>query len=340
MDNLRLILILIGIVLLGGIYLWGVTAAKRDARREKKSKPGKALDNELELLERVQDSRAATNAESLKEFTDYDIDAGIDEEPEEKPEKPRAPVAEAETVSEQRVSVPEEIEEDEDTDTDTGRLRAVFAEDVREREPEAEKIDLVASLSEIQATLAPDPTVEADQLDLLREEEKAQPADAPSWRDRLKSRIEPRKEETPEAMVLAVTVMAKEGERFNGGELHNWLQALKLSHGDMGIFHYRPPGKAMRAPPTFSVSSVTKPGSFDPDTMAETTVPGVALFLQLPGPDDPTAAFEEMLRTARKLAEGLGGMVCDDGRNTLTGQAINHMRERIAEFSRKQRLRF
>ncbi len=47
-----------------------------------------------------------------------------------------------------------------------------------------------------------------------------------------------------------------------------------------------------------------------------------------------------MLRTARKLAEGLDGVVCDETRSSLTGQAINHMRERIAEYSRKQRLRF
>jgi cell division protein ZipA len=108
----------------------------------------------------------------------------------------------------------------------------------------------------------------------------------------------------------------------------------------MGLFHYRPPGKPLRAPPTFSVSSVLKPGSFDIEQMEDTTVPGVALFIKLPGPDDPVAAFEEMLRTARKLADGLDGVVCDETRSTLTGQVINHMRERIAEFSRKQRLRF
>jgi len=74
--------------------------------------------------------------------------------------------------------------------------------------------------------------------------------------------------------------------------------------------------------------------------MEDVTFPGIAMFVQLPGPDDPVAAFEEMLRTARRLADGLDGVVCDDTRSTLTGQVINHMRERIAEFSRRQRLRF
>ena len=44
--------------------------------------------------------------------------------------------------------------------------------------------------------------------------------------------------------------------------------------------------------------------------------------------------------TARELADRLDGVVCDETRSTLSGQAINHMRERIAEFHRKQRLRF
>jgi cell division protein ZipA len=108
----------------------------------------------------------------------------------------------------------------------------------------------------------------------------------------------------------------------------------------MGIFHYRGSGKAARSVAEFSVANVLKPGAFELDSMADTATPGVAMFVQLPGPDDPEAAFEEMLRTARELADRLDGVVCDETRSTLTGQAINHMRERIAEFHRKQRLRF
>jgi cell division protein ZipA len=133
--------------------------------------------------------------------------------------------------------------------------------------------------------------------------------------------------------------MAREGQRFSGADLRRLLQSLHLEHGEMGIFHRRERGKSRRLPPLFSVANVVKPGTFEPDAMAEMTTPGVAMFMQLPGPDDPGAAFEEMLRAARKLAEGLNGVVCDETRSTLTGQVINHMRERISEFNRKQRVR-
>ncbi len=227
---------------------------------------------------------------------------------------------------------------------DEGKFRPVFAEEARESAPAGEalrdKPDLVADLSEIRATLAPDPVIQGDQLELLREEQEVRRVEAREKGGDAKSKPAGKKDQAADHLVLAITVMAKEGERFAGDDLRNWFETLKLRHGEMGLFHYRPPGKPLRAPPTFSVASVLKPGSFDVEQMEDITVPGICMFVRFPGPDDPVAAFEEMLRTARKIADGLDGVVCDETRSTLTGQVINHMRERIAEYSRRQRLRF
>ncbi len=335
MDSLRIILLICGVVLLAGIYIWGVTVARRGSRSQKIDDPDAQIENELELLERVQDSRAAQNAGSLKELNEIDIDEDLEQATRVETEP------EPDTAAGGSDDSDEPLQEDE---PDAASFRPVFAEEALESADRDDalkkKTDLVASLSEIRATLAPDPVTQVDQLELLREEKEVQRAEAREKGEEAKAKPSGKKHETPQDLVLAVTVMAKEGQRIAGDELRNWLEALKLRHGDMGLFHYRPPGKPLRAPPTFSVSSVIKPGSFDVEQMEDITVPGVALFVQLPGPDDPVAAFEEMLRTARKLADALDGVVCDETRSTLTGQAINHMRERIAEFSRKQRLRF
>lgn len=334
MDSLRITLLICGIVLLGGIYVWGVTIARRGARSKKPDDSDPGIEDEIELLERVQDSRAAQNAGSLKELDEFDIDAELEQ----------ATAVDEAPDTDSSGDEYDAFEAEREVDRDEARFRPVFAEEVGEGaaadDALKEKTDLVASLSEIRATLAPDPVAHIDQLDLLREEKVVERTEAREKGEEIKAKPGGRKDEAPEDLVLAVTVMAKEGQRFSGEALRNWLEALKLRHGDMGLFHYRPPGKPLRAPPTFSVSSVLKPGSFDIEQMEDTTVPGVAMFVQLPGPDDPVAAFEEMLRTARKLAEGLDGVVCDETRSTLTGQVINHMRERIAEYSRRQRLRF
>lgn len=339
MDSLRLILLVGGIFLLAGIYFWGVTVARRESRSEKNVGADAEITDELELLERVQDARAALNAESLKELQNYDIDEGLN----------RETISGTATESAIESAAKDDYAEsppppDDDHDHDEGRFRPVFAKELAESADSGEELsemdEVVATLSEIRATLAPDPLINVDQLDLLPEENEAQRAEARVQREESKAKSGETKDPSAESLVLTLTVMAKEGQRFPGEELRNWLEALKLRHGDMGIFHYRPAGKPMRAPPTFSVASVVKPGSFDLEEMAHISIPGVAMFLQLPGPDEPSAAFEEMLRTARKLADGLGGVVCDETRSTLTGQAINHLRERIAEFSRRQRLRF
>lgn len=339
MDNLRLILLICGVILLAGIYFWGVTVARRESRAEKNVDTGGEITDELELLERVQDARAAVNADSLKELENYDIDEGLDRETDSGTATESA--VEDAARDDYAESPPPS---DDDHDYDEGKFRPVFAKELAESADSPDELsemdEVVATLSEIRATLAPDPSIEADQLDLLPAEMKGHRAETRGQGEESKTRSGESKDPSAESLLLTLTVMAKEGQRFPGEELRSLLEALKLRHGDMGIFHYRPAGKPMRAPPIFSVASVVKPGSFDMQEMAHISIPGVAIFLQLPGPDEPSAAFEEMLRTARKLAEGLGGVVCDETRSTLTGQAINHLRERIAEFSRKQRLRF
>ena len=59
--------------------------------------------------------------------------------------------------------------------------------------------------------------------------------------------------------------------------------------------------------------------------------------MRLPGPERPAEAFELMHGVATHMAEELGGRLCDESRSTLTGQALNHIRERIADLSRRQR---
>ena len=63
----------------------------------------------------------------------------------------------------------------------------------------------------------------------------------------------------------------------------------------------------------------------------------VSFFLGLPGPRHPKQAFDVMVAAARKLAHELGnGELKDDQRSVLTAQTIEHYRQRIVEYERKQ----
>ena len=46
--------------------------------------------------------------------------------------------------------------------------------------------------------------------------------------------------------------------------------------------------------------------------------------------------LEDMILSARTVAAALGGDVKDDTMSALTGQTVEHLKQRIADFVRKQ----
>ena len=104
-------------------------------------------------------------------------------------------------------------------------------------------------------------------------------------------------------------------------------------------FHRHEEPKDRHSTILFSVANVLAPGTFEPAGMDALSSPGIAMFMRLPGPEHPADAFQQMLDAAKSLAQELDGKVCDESRSTLTPQSINHLRERIADFGRRQMIK-
>ena len=136
-----------------------------------------------------------------------------------------------------------------------------------------------------------------------------------------------------------MTVMARSGESFSGDALRHAFERADLYHGDMNIFHRHEEPGDHRTPTLFSAANVLAPGHFEPAGMEKLSSPGIAMFMRLPGPDSPVDAFQQMLEAAKNVAEDLDGTLGDETRSTLTPQSINHLRERIADFGRRQMLK-
>ena len=103
----------------------------------------------------------------------------------------------------------------------------------------------------------------------------------------------------------------------------------------MNIFHrYEEAGG--KGPEQFSVVNLAEPGTFDLDNLAEFSSPGVGFFMHLPGPSKPLEAFEAMAETAKVLAKNLGGELRDEQHSAATTQTIEHYRQRILDFERRQ----
>ena len=106
------------------------------------------------------------------------------------------------------------------------------------------------------------------------------------------------------------------------------LQDAGLQHGRYGIFH-RQLGANAEA---FSVASLTEPGSFDLDHLAEGTIAGLSFFLVLPGAGDPVARFDSMVETARALSVELAADLFDERGSSWSSQRERYLREELIEY--------
>jgi cell division protein ZipA len=137
----------------------------------------------------------------------------------------------------------------------------------------------------------------------------------------------------PVEELIVLNVLAASGSPYTGDELFAALRTCGLKFGDMNIFHrVEPLTRAVQ----YSVASAVEPGTFDMAEMEAIRCPGLCMFMQLPGPEDPSAAFEDMLSVARSVTGSLGGEVRDEHRNIMTPQTVEHYRQRIVDFSRRR----
>lgn len=125
--------------------------------------------------------------------------------------------------------------------------------------------------------------------------------------------------------LLSLRLVARPPERFRGNLVRQALAAEGFVLGDLDIFHK--PDAQNRA--VLSAASLTKPGTFDLETMDTQRYVGLNLFAVLPGPKTPQKAFEDLLLTARMLNERLEGALQDERGGPLTPTRIHALRETL-----------
>lgn len=139
--------------------------------------------------------------------------------------------------------------------------------------------------------------------------------------------------------VIVIHVMARQPGGFIGSALLEAILTHGMRFGSMNIFHYYAPAPDDEHT-LFSMANIVKPGIFDLNSMQSFQTPGVSLFMSLPLKTTANVSamdvFEKMLLTARRLAEKLDGELKDEQRSVMTGQTVEHCRQRISEFARRK----
>lgn len=139
---------------------------------------------------------------------------------------------------------------------------------------------------------------------------------------------EPRLDE--DRKVFSLRVAARDPLGFAGPDVHGVLQDEDLRHGKYGIFHRLYKNDEDEC--IFSVASLMEPGSFDLATIDSTRIPGLSFFMVLPGPQEASSAFAEMLATARRVADRMAGELQDHSGSTLSAQRASNLREEIINY--------
>ncbi|MDG1474735.1 MAG: cell division protein ZipA [Porticoccaceae bacterium] len=127
--------------------------------------------------------------------------------------------------------------------------------------------------------------------------------------------------------VLVMHLMASKGNVIQGSDLLDASIAAGLRYGGMKIFH-RHLNEDGSGSVLFSMANVVNPGTFDLNTIATITSPGVTLFMSLDEVEDSLSAFDLLIDSARLIAEKLHLNMMDESRSSMTAQTIDHYRQR------------
>ncbi len=130
--------------------------------------------------------------------------------------------------------------------------------------------------------------------------------------------------------IVTVRIVAREKKSFPGDDLVLSMRGIGLRHGKFGIFHRYDGNDESRT--VFSAASLVEPGSFDLQNIQGQKIPGISLFLVLPGPVDSVEGFDMMLAAARALTQSLDGELLDESGSSLSIQRERYLREEIIQF--------
>ena len=129
-----------------------------------------------------------------------------------------------------------------------------------------------------------------------------------------------------ERRIVTLRVLPKAEPRFAGRNLRQAFSGCGFWHGPLDIYHL--PDEQGRV--LLSAAALAQPGTFDPSIMDSQRFSGLNLFAVLPGPMPEREVFEELVHSARQLAERLGGVITDQHGQELTAERIARLRQSLA----------
>lgn len=325
MQDLRLILVVVGAIAIVALLLHGLWTSRKERSKLFRDRPVKRRKNDTqENSSDYDDSALFTENQSAQQSpvqpvatepvhpvkNESQVEPNIQPLPPVEPEIKVGVVPEPSVHSEpvlqqtQAPHVPEQL--------------TINMNDEPVIEPEV-------SIQSVRQT-EPEPHINSNNI-----KEEPQPAHHEQTTPHAETKTEPQENSATtnsKETVLVLHVAAHQGQELQGEVLLQSILQAGFQFGEMKIFH-RHVNPSGTGPVLFSLANMVKPGSFDPETMADFSTPGVSMFMMVPSYGDAGQNFKLMLQAAQRIASDAGGVVLDDERKMLTPQKIEVYHARI-----------
>jgi cell division protein ZipA len=307
MDNLRLILLIIGCLIVLGIYMWEIF---RNSSPKKRTDILNAVDETPEISMSPVSPVAPinTNDVSIDNFSNdtlTDLGSLLTQSRNQNTELNEAPepfnVSEPEEVFDEEDDLPLPLEmsvKDYEASISENNEPGLFSTNEHEQNEEliSEKHSLAENINDEQEV-----------------HEELEEADIPESN-----------KSSDDLLVLYIT--SPSHISFNGLSISKAADEVGMIYGHMNIFHHFGPGKLHSGQPLFSLANMHEPGSFDLGRMSDLKTKGLAVFMYSPASIDASVVFELFLNTAQRLAELLGGTVRTADNEALNNASIKTLR--------------
>lgn len=293
MDNLRLILLIIGCLFIIGLYLWEILYKSEPKKRE----------NILDEIDKIPDMPVPnlTNHNDELDYSSAITDLGN-------------------LLTQSRNEVQEPLIEKK-TEPELHFSADMSVKDYEEKMSVDDDFDVFAAVRE-------DLGSQGQNIDYL--EEKAENADELTDESQ---QVEEKSLGNVSNDLLALYVTSPANTMFNGLSISKAADAVGMIYGHMNIFHHFGPGKLHSGQPLFSMANMYEPGSFDLGRMADLRTKGVAIFMYSPASIEPEVVFELFLNTTQRIAKLLGGEVRSSDNELLNSAIIKSLRDKAELLS-------
>lgn len=131
--------------------------------------------------------------------------------------------------------------------------------------------------------------------------------------------------------LIAMRIIAEPSRPYSGYELLQALLSIGFRFGQMNIFHRHEEANGT-GPVLFSLASATEPGTFDLQSIGNTSCAGLTLFMQFGEQKNLYAAFETMLGAAQQLVSDLGGEIWDDKHRKMDQVSLSRWQSQVKHF--------